>query len=72
MESIAYKGRFLRKRPEQAFLLFFPVNRGIRSADDQDVAGQVLDQFPHVFRGAVLLARFEHQEPAVELEDPLS
>src|SRR5271166_4399594 len=41
------------------------------STDDQNVAGQVLDQFAQLLGLSVLLARFEHQEAAVELDDPL-
>src|SRR5215472_7219689 len=74
MESTTYKGRVRpAKGPEQAFFAVFPRRTGeFRSADDQDVAGQVLDESPQIFRGAVLLACFEYQEPAVELEDTLS
>jgi hypothetical protein len=39
--------------------------------DNQNVAGQMIDQFAKLVGPMVLYARFEHQETAVELDEPL-
>jgi len=47
------------------------VRASLRLVDNQNVAGQMIDQFAKLVGPKVLYARFEHQETAVELDEPL-
>jgi len=47
------------------------VRASLPSVDNQNVAGQMIDQFAKLVGPMVLYARFEHQETAVELDEPL-